>query len=407
MDRILLLSLLCVSNLFSQSYQLIRYDIKTNKIDTLPMIDFNNYKTSEFTNWNYGIDNNFELLSLEPPQNSFNNSGFTDFLPAQKFFDINKFPVRTAVKIYWMENDTLRQRCSGILIAKNYVLTDCHCIGITDSLSNFVFEDSSYIYPAFDNGILNPLWNTTEAIEYITFKENLHDSYPPLIDIALIKLKDSIGLMNGWIGLGFNEDNSFFENNVFHKFSYPGTVDYSNSTRIFNGDTLYYNYGKLGLVQSNWIGYNITGIPGQSGSSLFYTNNSNEYYSLGTLVWSGFSRHRRINKEIFYSFKSILESDVSSIATESDNRNQYFLANAFPNPFNPSTVIKYSMKNSGFVELIVFNLLGQEIVKLINEEQQAGDHQVEFNAIGLASGIYFYRLQTENFVETKKMLLIR
>ena len=90
MNKILFLSLVFVSSLFSQSYQMIKYDIETGKIDTLPIIEFDTSKTSDFTNWNFGVNNNIEVLSLEPPQNTFNNSGFTDFSPAQNDFDINK-----------------------------------------------------------------------------------------------------------------------------------------------------------------------------------------------------------------------------------------------------------------------------------------------------------------------------
>jgi Secretion system C-terminal sorting domain len=85
----------------------------------------------------------------------------------------------------------------------------------------------------------------------------------------------------------------------------------------------------------------------------------------------------------------------------------YNLADAYPNPFNPSTKINYSIPGSGFVSLKVFNVLGKEVATLVNEEKPAGSYQVDFNASGLASGIYLYKLQTRNFVETKKMILMK
>jgi hypothetical protein len=79
----------------------------------------------------------------------------------------------------------------------------------------------------------------------------------------------------------------------------------------------------------------------------------------------------------------------------------------YPNPFNPATKIEFSMPQSGFVNLEVFNILGERVNVLINEERIAGKHSVQFNAKHLASGIYFYKLQAGSFIETKKMILLK
>jgi len=79
----------------------------------------------------------------------------------------------------------------------------------------------------------------------------------------------------------------------------------------------------------------------------------------------------------------------------------------YPNPFNPSTSIKYQIKNDNFVILKVYDVLGQEIETLVNEKQTAGTYETTFNASSYPSGVYFYRLITDNFKETKKMLLIK
>ena len=87
--------------------------------------------------------------------------------------------------------------------------------------------------------------------------------------------------------------------------------------------------------------------------------------------------------------------------------NAYQLEQNYPNPFNPSTVIKYSIPEAGFVTLKVFNLLGQEVATLVNNEQATGVYQATFDASQLSSGIYFYSLETKNFTSTKKMLLMK
>ena len=86
---------------------------------------------------------------------------------------------------------------------------------------------------------------------------------------------------------------------------------------------------------------------------------------------------------------------------------EFTLDQNFPNPFNPNTLIKYSIPKSAQVSLKIFNTLGQEIETLVNEEKQGGTYEVNWNASNLQSGVYFYRLQTGSFVETKKMILMK
>jgi hypothetical protein len=87
--------------------------------------------------------------------------------------------------------------------------------------------------------------------------------------------------------------------------------------------------------------------------------------------------------------------------------NSYQLSQNFPNPFNPTTIIKYQIPKLSFVTLKVYDVLGNEIATLVNEEKPAENYEVEFNATNLPSGIYFYQLQIGSFVETKKMVLMK
>jgi hypothetical protein len=85
----------------------------------------------------------------------------------------------------------------------------------------------------------------------------------------------------------------------------------------------------------------------------------------------------------------------------------YSLSQNFPNPFNPTTKIEYQIPELSFVTLTVYDVLGNEITTLVNEEKSIGSYSVDFNATALPSGIYFYRLQASEFVETKKMILLK
>jgi hypothetical protein len=77
----------------------------------------------------------------------------------------------------------------------------------------------------------------------------------------------------------------------------------------------------------------------------------------------------------------------------------------YPNPFNPSTTIRYGLPNRSHVTLTVFNTLGQQVAQLVNAEMDAGYHEATFDAKGLASGVYFYRIKAGDFVQTRKLLL--
>jgi hypothetical protein len=85
----------------------------------------------------------------------------------------------------------------------------------------------------------------------------------------------------------------------------------------------------------------------------------------------------------------------------------YKLQQNYPNPFNPATTIRYALPQAGWVTLRVYNVLGQEVATLVDELQNAGEHALRFNGANLSSGVYFYRLETRSFVDTRKMVLVK
>ncbi len=92
---------------------------------------------------------------------------------------------------------------------------------------------------------------------------------------------------------------------------------------------------------------------------------------------------------------------------EGQTVNEFSLAQNYPNPFNPSTQIKFALKESGYVTLKVYDALGKEVATLIKGDYASGSYNVSFDASGLSSGIYFYRLETGSFVQTNKMMLLK
>jgi len=87
--------------------------------------------------------------------------------------------------------------------------------------------------------------------------------------------------------------------------------------------------------------------------------------------------------------------------------NEYMLYQSYPNPFNPSTKIKYTLPKAEKVKIEVFNLLGQRIETLINKQRPSGSHEVEFTSKDLPSGVYLYRIEAGEYQEVKKMILMK
>jgi parallel beta-helix repeat protein len=100
-------------------------------------------------------------------------------------------------------------------------------------------------------------------------------------------------------------------------------------------------------------------------------------------------------------------SDATSVETSKDSPEKFALYQNYPNPFNPTTSIRFQISETGFVSLKVYNVLGNEVVTLINEEKAPGKYEIKFDGSHLSSGIYFYKLKIGRFGETKKMLFLK
>ena len=103
--------------------------------------------------------------------------------------------------------------------------------------------------------------------------------------------------------------------------------------------------------------------------------------------------------------RPLVQVGINTITGEIPNR--FSLTQNFPNPFNPSTKIKFDIPNSGITSLKVYDILGREVEVLVNELLKTGTYEADFNANRLASGVYFYRLVSGEYSETKKMVLVK
>jgi len=151
---------------------------------------------------------------------------------------------------------------------------------------------------------------------------------------------------------------------------------------------------KLQELNLRWVGTNWKNY--RKFSSVY-----DEYNNLTTVLcqqWNGVEWDNYMKCSYTYSLPSSIEKD--------DNIT-YKLSQNYPNPFNPSTTINYSIPERSNVTLKVYDILGREIATLVNKQQKAGFYEVNWNAINNSSGVYFYKILAGDFVETKKMILLR
>ncbi len=122
------------------------------------------------------------------------------------------------------------------------------------------------------------------------------------------------------------------------------------------------------------------------------------------------NRQAKINKKDTVEFAIIYGNGASlrkSFILTYAAPKEFSLNQNYPNPFNPSTKIEYQLPMDSKVTLKIYDILGKEVAALVNEFQPAGFKEIEFNSSGLASGIYFYRIQADGFVATKKMMVLK
>jgi len=198
---------------------------------------------------------------------------------------------------------------------------------------------------------------------------------------------------------GYNVAGRFGEMVLVDTFSFQHPLAMNELTQAFSlpfpspQDTIYWEFGYLA-----------------SDSSLTDT-----IYSCGlSLVWDTISDP--LDRWNFGPKFPLTILPVTALESEQiELPDNFFLSQNFPNPFNPSTSIRYAVSSLQFINLKVYDLLGNEIATLVNEEKTAGNYEVEFEGDGLASGVYIYQLRSgdpstgsgQGFVETKKMLLLQ
>ena len=201
---------------------------------------------------------------------------------------------------------------------------------------------------------------------------------------------------------------SRFESNMIS--TYNGQIVYSGDSLIyienisdFVFNTLYNNYQYVDSV-----------LKADSLAKAFAGNtNSTAYYSKMWEVSKGFTTNlfKSASHKLTCLIYSAWINAGSPVSVEDENTLQspvtFNLLQNHPNPFNPSTIIQYTVSSRQFISIKIFDVLGNEIATLVNEEKPEGNYEIKFDASRLSSGVYFCNMQSGSFIETKKMILLR
>ena len=209
----------------------------------------------------------------------------------------------------------------------------------------------------------------------------------------------------------FGGNNALFRNessdNNWLKVKCIGTI--SNSAGIGANVSVYATINDTSIAQ-------LREISGQTGGGNSGQNSINASFGLGdaTVIDSIKIEWTSGTIEVFTDiavnqFITITEGEGTTSIYVQGNRliEKFELAQNYPNPFNPKTVINYSIPQAGFVLLRIYDILGNEITTLVDEYKTAGNYFIEFDGSNFSSGIYFYRMQTGNFSNTKKLILMK
>ena len=294
-------------------------------------------------------------------------------------------------------------------IANGYILQNF------DSL--VLLHGSSFV---MDQGILPwAIMKTFDSLQ-ISFQNNqFHKAMLFAADLG-----HYIGDMHMPLHITRNYDGQYTGQSGIHSKFESNMINIYNSQIVYSGDSLNYINNVSDFVfntlYSNYI-YVDSVLKSDSLATAFAGNRtSTAYYSKMWELSKGFTTElfRNASHKLICLIYTAWLNAGSPVSVEDENSVQlasnFELAQNYPNPFNPTTTISYTIPNvtlSGAegsrVQLKIYDVLGNEVATLVNEYKPAGSYEVRFDASILSSGVYFYKLQTGNLVETKKMILMK
>jgi hypothetical protein len=234
------------------------------------------------------------------------------------------------------------------------------------------------------------------------------------IKTKLLTVSMDIGNPNLTAGLSWDETNTAFLDNSDANIvtTLTGGSDIPLPVELVSFSAAYKNSGIVlnwkTATEINNYGFEIERKVSKTWEKISFINgegNSNSpkeysYVDINPIGGSKFQyRLKQIDNDGQFEYSDIVEVEFVP--------NKFELYQNYPNPFNPSTKIRYQLPTESKVVIKIYNILGSEVMELVNEQKAAGIYEVQFNAESLASGTYIYKISADNFVQTKKMILLK
>ncbi|MFA7360062.1 MAG: T9SS type A sorting domain-containing protein [Candidatus Kapaibacterium sp.] len=215
---------------------------------------------------------------------------------------------------------------------------------------------------------------------------------------------------------------------IYHKHSFDAGTNWGTDTRLTNNTSASYSPSVLVYAAPPALAVHVVWYDNRDGNDEIYykqsidggntwstdtrltNNNSNSsdpsVAVSGSIVHVVWCDYRDGNWEIYYK-RDPTGNPTGIVNVKSEIPTSYSLKQNYPNPFNPNTVIRFSLPSVSQISLKVYDVMGREVQSLVNEKLQAGTYETTFDGSGLNSGVYFYKLMTDGFTETRRMLLVK
>jgi photosystem II stability/assembly factor-like uncharacterized protein len=337
--------------------------------------------------------------------------------------------------------NTITAKDSFVFVASNYGLFRSTNYGLTfDSLTSnpgsalAVIIDNNFLFKGMLNGVYRSTdWGNT----WVIVNNEIPGNYPAVTSLAFSNLTIYTGVDYGydlkmfkstnhgdnWTQIGQSEIPS---NNIpYSLYAFDNLVLCGTGTGVYKTTNYGINWSLIPGISGN-IG--LFGFASVGAKNIFISAwnygvyISNDYGETFTLKNEGL---QSLRCTALYKFGNylFLGTNPTTLPCKIDRRplneviginiigseipNAYKLFQNYPNPFNPVTSIKYQVKSSKYIKINVFDISGKDVATLVNEKQSPGTYEVSFNGSNFASGVYFYRIQSGDFVQVKKMMLIK
>lgn len=384
---------------FNVSYQTV--------LENLPKTNFVLTANDKFNSFKSSLDTAFTLTNCSSiviiTHNGVNNSDLTNYLSS---VNINHSEIILTTEA--LNNSEY----SAILYGSDFIIFSGNDLELFSSLK----DNSTQLGNVFNNKINEKTFiffiGNSGKIAGKNYVDNT-DNNSLAAYRGLLQLKDGLGIYNNMIFQpGLFDDDDLSENRttavtwgLMRSRGVLGIYSYSDQN-------LYFDINKMTVE-----------ILGKSNNPLIVIDNSTSTYldSSNVAASGSYPRNSAALVGATYAMSNDIKyfkldrhrfSTLTSVEDKSDQKipNQFYLENNFPNPFNPATTIEFSVPASSennLVSLKIYDVLGNEVANLVNEQKSPGNYKVNFNAKNLSSGIYFYILRFNNSSITKKMVLLK